>query len=268
MINIGVERYKYRVQRSIPENAVEITYEVVIKDELIFQGSTKYNPGIMEIDCADIIESYISKNAISDEEGLTVWVNTHAELDDGTTWEGSNTLYWVADEIDLPYPMGSPARLVLFNCGFWMTSNDPVTIPLVVKNNRLVGKTINKLEKITYMDRYNDIHNGGITNHYEIECYVDPDWLSVTTGHDLDYEKVAIAMQAAKRSSLVVLDGCSVSGLEQDMQVDEEDSDPDPVPTGFTMDVRVKDIERIETYSSYSVEKKIPSYKITIEVFG
>ena len=30
---------------------------------------------------------------------------------------------------------------------------------------------------------------------------------------------------------------------------------------------RVKDVERIETYSSYSTNKKVPSYKIVFEIF-
>lgn len=130
------------------------------------------------------------------------------------------------------------------------TKPTTITIPLKVKNGMLVGKTINNIDKITYMDRYGDTHNASITNHYELECYIDDDWLGTLTGNDINFEKLELAMQAAQKTYLCT--NAKISGMDG----------------GDTMiEGRVKDVQKIETYSSYHTGNKIPSYKITFEIY-
>lgn len=162
------------------------------------------------------------------------------------------------------------ANIVLFNSDFANTTNTTfmnnksfnteqqssdapvdIIVPLLIKSGKVVGKTVNNLDKTTYIDRYGDMHNSITTNKYEIECYVDPDWLSVTSGNDLNYEKLMLAIQNAKRSFF-----CStapISGMD--------------CTSEYVMEGRVKDIEKIETYSSYNTNKRVPTYKITFEVY-
>ena len=186
-------------------------------------------------------------------------MNVRFIYDGGTSQTLS--LSWSPDYINLPAidttdtTESSYAYIELSNSGFLIgdsTTNYPVRIPLDVKNGVLSGKTINRLDKVTYIDRYADIHNGGMTNHYELECYIDPCWLEVTTGNDLEYEKVMMAMQNAD-SSILKVKGYKISGMNPFIATQ--------------MPGRVKDVEKIETYSSYSTNKKVPSYKITFQIY-
>ena len=126
-----------------------------------------------------------------------------------------------------------------------------IVVPLVVVNGKIKGKTTDNLNKITYMDRYGDTHNSVMTNNYEVECYIDPDWLSVKTGDDLVYEKVMIALQNAKKTYLC--SNAAISGID--------------CTSSFVLEGRVKDVEKVETYSSYNTSNRIPTYKITFEVY-
>lgn len=167
------------------------------------------------------------------------------------------------------------ANIILLNSGFAVTTNDTfenivefstvtptdqvqmsdaptdIVLPLKVRNGQIVGKTVNNLEKTTYMDRYGDTHNSVMTNSYEIECYIDPEWLIVGTGSDLTYEKLMLACQNAQKTYLAST--ATISGIESN--------------GSFMLEGRIKDIEHIETYSSYNTNHKIPSYKITFEVY-
>ena len=250
MVNLSSVRGKYILKPSVPEGTEEITYEVTINNTLIFVGKSRYFGGTYEVDCSDFIETYFRKGE------QTVSLNVVF------TYDGSSTqtlsLTWYPDFINLPVidtTGNSYAYIELSNSGFLigdLTTNYPVRIPLDMKNGIISGKTINKLDKITYIDRYSDIHNGGMTNHYELECYIDPCWLEVTTGNDLEYEKLVLAMQNADSTTLNAK-GCKISGMKP----------------FFTTHLpgRVKDVERIETYSSYSTNKKVPSYKIVFEIY-
>ena len=250
MVNLSSVRGKYILKPSVPEGTEEITYEVTINNTLIFVGKSKYFGGTYEVDCSDFIETYFRKGE------QTVSLNVVFIYDGGTSQTLSLT--WYPDFINLPVidtTGNSYAYIELSNSGFLigdLTTNYPVRIPLDVKNGIISGKTINKLDKITYIDRYADIHNGGMTNHYELECYIDPCWLEVTTGNDLEYEKLVLAMQNADSTTLNAK-GCKISGMK---------------PFFIThLPGRVKDVERIETYSSYSTNKKVPSYKIVFEIY-
>ena len=250
MINLSTVRGKYVLKASVPVGTKEITYEVTINNTLIFVGKSRYFGGTYEVDCSDFIETYFRKGE------QTVTLNVVFTYDGGSTQTLSLT--WYPDFINLPVidtTGNSYAYIELSNSGFLigdLTTNYPIRIPLDVKNGIISGKTINKLDKTTYIDRYSDIHNGSMTNHYELECYIDPCWLEVTTGNDLEYEKLVLAMQNAGSASLNAK-GCKISGMK---------------PFFLTqLPGRVKDVERIETYSSYSTNKKVPSYKIVFEIY-
>ena len=250
MINLSTVRGKYILKPDIPVGTEEITYEVIMNNTLIFVGKSRYFGGTYEVDCSDFIETYLRKGE------QTASLNVKFTYNGGIT--ETLSLSWSPDYINLPAidtTESSYAYIELSNSGFLIgnsTTNYPVRIPLDVKNGVLSGKTINRLDKTTYIDRYADIHNGGMTNHYELECYIDPCWLEVTTGNDLEYEKVMLAMQNADSSTLK-LKGCKISGMK---------------PLIVTqIPGRVKDVESIETYSSYSTNKKVPSYKITFEIY-
>ena len=250
MINLSAFRGKYILKPDIPVGTEEITYEVTINNTLIFVGKSRYFGGTYEVDCSDFIETYLRKGK------QTASLNVRFIYDGGTSQTLS--LSWSPDYINLPAidtTESSYAYIELSNSGFLIgnsTTNYPVMIPLDVKNGVLSGKTINRLDNVTYIDRYADVHNGGMTNHYELECYIDPCRLEVTTGNDLVYEKVMLAMQNADSATLNAK-GCKISGMK---------------PFFIThLPGRVKDVERIETYSSYSTNKKVPSYKIVFEIY-
>ena len=253
MINLSVLRGKYILKPDVPVGTEEITYEVTINSTLIFVGKSRYFGSTYEVDCSDFIETYLRKGK------QTASLNVRFIYDGGTSQTLS--LSWSPDYINLPAidttdtTESSYAYIELSNSGFLIgdsTTTYPVRIPLDVKNGVLSGKTINRLDKTTYIDRYADIHNGGLTNHYELECYIDPCWLEVTTGNDLEYEKVMMAMQNADTSTLKVK-GYKISGMNPFIATQ--------------MPGRVKDVEKIETYSSYSTNKKVPSYKITFAIY-
>ena len=250
MINLSTVRGKYILKPSVPVGTKEITYEVILNSTLIFVGKSRYFGGTYEVDCSDFIETYLRKGE------QTASLNVRFIYDGGTSQTLS--LSWSPDYINLPAidtTESSYAYIELSNSGFLIgnsTTNYPVRIPLDVKNGVLSGKTINRLDKTTYIDRYADIHNGGMTNHYELECYIDPCWLEVTTGNDLEYEKLMLAMQNAD-SSILNAKGCKISGMD--------------LFSTAQMPGRVKDVEKIETYSNYSTNKKVPSYKIVFEIY-
>lgn len=261
MINITTNRHKFLISPSaIPADTDTIQYTVTIAGDVVYVGKSKYFGGTYEVDCSSFIESYIDKSS-TDVMGVSVSVTF--SFNDGSTTTTS-VLYWYADLIDLPSDYPAEAYLVLTKCGFKMQQLAPpapdptdvsVTIPLSVDNGLLVGKTSNLLDKVTYMDKYNNTHNGSLTNGYEVECYIDPCWLKVTTGNDLEYEKVILALQNAKTTNLYLEDDIKISGMDFTSY------------TGTAIEVRVKDVEKVDTYSSYSTSKRIPTYKITLEIY-
>ena len=236
---------------TIPDGTEVINYTVIMNEEVIFVGKSRYFGGDYEVDCSDFFDSYISKvgSAIS-----SVSITVNFTFDDNPTVR-AYTISWQAELMNLPEvnPSLDGAYLNLVNSGFITETSLYVTVPLSCTNGILDGKTINRLEKVNYIDRYGDTHNGSMTNHYELECYVDPCWFSVTTGDDLEYEKLFLALQNSKITTLDLVN-VTISGIEFGSNIEQ-------------LIGRVKDIEKIETYSSYSTDKKVPSYKITFEVY-
>lgn len=249
MININTVRGRYILKPTVPAGTTSIQYTVSIGGNLIFLGRSKYFGGTYEVDCSDWLESYIAKQTST---VTSVTVTVVFSYSGGTTQ--TMTLTWapyVINREEITFT-GTYAYLALTNCGFVFYGGTPIKVPLSVTNGILDGKTIDNLDKITYMDRYGDKHNGSITNHYELECYIDPCWLSVETGEDIEYEKVMLALQGSLKTTLVAYN-VKISGMTGTSVI--------------TTEVRVKDVEKIDTYSSYSTDKKVPSYKITLEIY-
>lgn len=265
MINNTTNRTKYIVRpTTVPETTYEIQYTVTIGGNTIFIGRSRYFydvndfRNVYEVDCSDFLDSYITKQ-INNITSVTLSVTFVFYDSSGTQLDSeTKTVTWTPEATNLPRPdmlSGQYAILYTQNSGF-TNSDGSIFIPLSIKNGVLEGKTINKLEKITFMDKYGDIHNGSVTNHYEVECFVDPCWLgSVKTKGDLDYERVMLMIQNSKRTILWCQD-CNISGIT-----------PSSV-NNWNCDVHIKDVERIETYSSYSGNQKVPTYKITIEIYN
>lgn len=126
-----------------------------------------------------------------------------------------------------------------------------VNVPLQVQNGILKGKSTNRLDKVEYMDIYGDTHNSSVTNSYELECFVDSEWLKTMTGEDLGYEELMMAMQSS-RKSLLIGNG-KISGMR---------TDGDTI-----LDCRVKDIEKVDTHSRYNGNNRVPSLRITLEIY-
>lgn len=127
-----------------------------------------------------------------------------------------------------------------------------ITLPLKVQNGVLVGKTTHKLDKITYIDRYDDKHNSEASNRIELECYIDDEWLRTLTGDDSLYTKIMAATQSAKETLLT--GNATISGLQM-------------ISQNTSLYCRVKDIEKIETHYRYNTTNRVPSLKLTIELY-
>lgn len=248
MINISSTRGRYILKPTVPVGTTEIQYTVSIGGNLIFLGKSKYFGGTYEVDCSDWLESYIANQTTT---VTSVTITVVFSYSGGTTQ--TMTLTWTPYVLSLDNTVfsGTYAYLELLNCGFVYYGGYAVTVPLSIKNGSLEGKTINKVDKINFIDRYGDTHNGSMTNHYELECYIDPCWLQVETGEDIEYEKVMLALQGAKKTTFKA-HNISISGMGAASTIETE--------------CRVKDVEQIETYSAYSSDKKVPTFKIIIEI--
>ena len=261
MINISTNRKKYILTPNIPSTTTDITYTVSVQNSTVFQGRTKYFIGYQyEVDCSDWIEAFLDSKSKWGSYAVITSVRVDIvftyTLSDSTTSTESMFLIWTPDTINVDEvtATGNYAYLTILNSGFLRTGNFSLRVPLEIENGVIKGKTINKLDKIGFVDKYGDKHNGSVDNHYEIECYIDPCWRpNVTTGADLEYEKLMLAIQGSKRTT--IKSSVPVSGMNMST-------------TPWETDVHVKDIEKIETYSSYSGNQKVPTYKLTIEIYN
>lgn len=254
MITLTFNPFKYEIEVIPPDGTDYISYTVSIGGNQVFSGGGKYFGERYLLDCMNWIEDYINDHL--DSEITSVTVTVVFTFNDGTSQ--TKTLTWTAYTFPSLSMPCSNVYLTLSNCGFvaYNSNNSviPVVVPLATVNGYLDGKTINNLDKINSIDKWGNIIPGSTTNHYELECYVDPDCLNIETGKDLVYENVMLALQNAK-SIYLSLNGNNISGMVNTSGI-----------SGFN--VHVKDVEKIETYSSYSTNKKVPSLKITLEVFN
>lgn len=246
MINSSTNRGKWILKPTIPSGTELIDYNVYVNDTLTFVGHTKYFGGDYEVDMSDYIETKILAGSSS------VSLRVVFTFDNGSSTT-TQVLSWTPESISItPINTSSTdAYIELFNSGYVINSST-VKVPLNVYNGYIVGKTVNNLEKITYIDRYSDTHNGGMTNKYELECYIDPCWLQVTTDDDYVYEQLMMALQYAGKAELHLGSGIGIKGLSA---------------WSTTIEGRVKDIEKIELYSQYSTSKRVPSLKIIFEIY-
>ena len=286
MINIGVDRGKYILNvRTLPniqtvlDSTDSISYQVSVFGELdgavnipsvvVFAGACRYFGGDFEVDIEDWIDTFLTKYTYASVNGggyydhcvtsCTVSVDFvfHNESA-GTDTSRSMTYTWQPESLGLAYPDTNSdcggAELLLYNTG-WAHYDEPdreLCIPLWTMGYTLKGKTTDKLIKTNYMDKYGDMHNGSVDNRYELECYVDPDWLDVHK--DIyDYGVVMAALQASRRTYMQCVNFISIPGMGSS--------------GNLNLEGRVKDVEQVEVYSDYSTGRRVPSLKITFEVY-
>lgn len=278
MTNLSITRGKYIVKPTVPSSTETIDYTVTVSgyvnniysvaSVVVFVGKTMYFGGDYEVDCSDWIESFITRNmyrngSLVNVTACTVTVDFTFTSDQGLTSTDQETISWTPESIEgLSNPTWDGAcgggRLVLYNSGFAFSTDpyNPVTIKLLTFKNRLTGQTINNIDKTTYMDRYGDTHNASATNKMEIECYVDPDWFHIGEYSGIQYNQLMTAMQTAKKSylgspstSIIYIPGFKGTGA------------------GAYLEGRVKDVEKVEIPYSYNVNRKVPTMKITFEVY-
>ena len=276
MIDINAHRGMYVITPAIATDTDRITYLVSVAGSEVFAGQTRYFGGTYEIDTRDWLDSYLAKQT-TQVNSVTVSVAvTCYDEDDTVLSTHTYTLTWKPEMLGLSAPpqpsdySTTYCNIELLNCGFEFNGHTPVRVPLMIDGLTLRGKTINNLEKVTYMDKYGDTHNGSTTNSYELECFIDPDWLNVKTNSDLEYEKVMLALQCAQKSTLK---GCGAGGFDAIKISGMFTAYIPSTPGGtrplqfFEIPGRVKDVKKIETYSAYSNTKKVPTIKITFEIY-
>lgn len=278
MINIGFDRKKYSLKPTVPSGTDSITYNVHVAGVLdgttnismvqVFRGSCRYFGGEFEVDATDWIDSFLYKYTWSDVGG-TWGVHTVTSC----TVSASISFYdsagsiisailkhvtWTPATLNKAYPtfgnVCGEAKLLLYNSGY--VHNDQSTkelcVPLWTLGGVLQGKTVNNLQKVTYMDRYGDMHNGSIGNKYELECYVDPDWLNVHQ-NPFNYEVVMACLQASLKTYLNSVNSLTIPGMG--------------TSSSLSLEGRVKDMEKVEVQSNYTTDQKVPTLKIVFEVY-
>lgn len=255
MINISTDRKFFIITPDMPQGTEEVYYEVYVDGSLVFTGKSGNFGGRFdyEVDVTDFVEAQLAKTPALNPARVQVVVDFYYDDPDRTNPD-TYSMAWAPEVINLPSNWSSGAWIQLANCGFTLNQGMAVEIPLMVRNGLVEGKTINKLTKVKHMDRYGDEYNSSVSNRYEIECYIDPSWLKVTTRNDLEYAKLELAMQNALTSWLILSKGVDISGIK-------------PANSALSMKGRVKDVEKVETQSSYSVSEKVPTYKITFELY-
>lgn len=260
MINCSNKQGKYILNQEVPEGTYSIKYNVYESNGeggliQIYSGQCRYFGDDFEIEYGDFIENYWKRKGESQPAGNFLircffYDEFDVEISSYTNYcpfdKDEIKGYTVPSTGDCPY-----LSLHCINSDFKTADSYDVVLPLKVKNSILVGRTKNNIIKTTYMNKYNDIYNGKAENKIELECYVDDEWLRTFTGKDELYMKLMGATQSARRT---ILEGTArISGLEM---------------IGDTnLRCRVADVEEIETYSSYSGTHRVPSLKITIEIY-
>ncbi len=277
MINNTVTRGKYILKPTVPSGTVTVDYTVKVSGQLngstnisastVFVGKSRYFGGDYEVDCSDWIDAFITKynkynGSYTTVNKVTVAVEFIFTDENNLTSGQDMSCVWEPMVVLVTTPTFDNAcgncQLTLYNSGFysnWASTSTPLRVKILTQAGHVVGKSINNLEKTDYMDRYGDKHNGSITNHYEIECYVDPDWFHFTHYSDVSYNYLMTAMQSAKAATLGPTSNsvCGFPGISYS--------------GGTILEGRVKNVEKVEAASIYSSGQKVPTMKITFEVY-
>lgn len=267
MINITSTQKRNIWTPNIPSTWDEIDYRVFrqYQGDLIFQGRC-VNTGDFQLDMNDWIEQ------IWDETDTRLSYTPQSLYVTAQRAGGSPvdmvSSYFSTDRMDTgiisnPTPNARPGHfdIIFQNSDFkgYTTTGQTeynVKIPLQSINGVLNGKTINKLDKVTYTDKFGDTHNSMADNHIEVECYVDASYLAkylnIRTGDDEKYNQLMMMAQTARN---VILKGNGkISGISQGGSLRE-------------LYCRVKDVEQTETHFRYSVTNHIPTLKFTLEIY-
>lgn len=263
MINITQNRKRYIARPTVPSGTDRIEYQVSISDSTIFIGKTRYFGGTYEVDCSDWIESYIDGQEKAGNQVFSVTVTINFAFIGSTYTTSTSTITWSAEGTNLPMPVQDSSCPYLYielsNCGFihYDATTSKFKVPLLCKGGRLVSTSSDKLEKVNYIDRYGDSHNGSMTNRYEIECFIDPDWLNINAGYmgGVNYYHVMLALQNAKSAVMKSFgnDFINIPGMM--------------TSSTTSLEGKVKDVEKIDVRSTYSTNNRVPTLKITFEVY-
>lgn len=279
MINLSITRGKYILKPTVPADTETVDYTVsvggeyfdfnvdktTIQPSVVFVGKTRYFGGNYEVDCSDWIDGFITKymgDGTNSVTKCTVSIDfTYTDVNNLSSGQ-TMSLTWTPDIINLEHPSWDNScgggLLMLYNSGFELI--DGAAGPVIIKLNsiagRLIGTATNKIEKTNYMDKYGDTHNAFATNRYEIECYVDPDWFQVGEYSGGIYNQLMTAMQTSRKTylknslgSVLRINGIPGSG------------------GNVNLEGRVKDVDKVDVYSIYSPDRKVPTMKITFEVY-
>lgn len=264
---IGIDAFV--VKPTVPVNTELIEYTVSVRGKVgvtvtsyvtVFVGKTRYFGGVYEIDYSDWVDAFLSDH--QDTASLVDYVEVKIDLtytsDLGVTSTQSITKKWLPYELVLRIPTFENcggAKLVLYNSGVCNRDAEEniFIIKLLCRKDVLVGKTNMIFNKTNYMDKYGDVHNGSMNNKYELECYIDPEWMKINE-EVTEYNAVIAALMSAKRTFLRSENGLKIRGLNAISQTIE-------------LEGRVKDVERVEVYSTYNTNQKVPTLKITFEVY-
>lgn len=277
MINTTDDRGIYILTPTVPSSTETIDYTVSLSGQLngstsissyvVFVGKTRYFGGTYEVDCSDWIDSFITKynrynGSLTTVTKCVVSVVFTYTSDQNLTSTQNMSYTWTPETISLPQPtfggVCGEGQIKLYNSGYvhYNQTSSPLTIKLLTYGGQLIGQTDNIIDKTTYMDKYGDTHNASATNKFEIECYVDPDWFHIKGRNSgITYNKLMTAMQTARTSFI----GSPSSGVINIPGIQTSG--------GATFEGRVKDVEKVEMPSTYNVNRKVPTMKITFELY-
>ena len=266
MINITKNRDLYILKPTVPAGTDLISYQVSVNSVVVYAGQTRWFGGTYTIDLKDFIDAAITAAEAAGNQALSVAVSvvfTYTSDPGGSDEESTTqtmTYTWTPSVLgtDLAEPTQSSTCPFLYielsNSGFlhYGSNSGKVKIPLMCRSGKMVGMASNRLLKTNYMDKYGDTHTGSMDNRYDIECYVDPDWLNVYT-NQYNYECVMLALQNALSSRMKSDYAVTIPGFSGSSVTD--------------MEGRVKDLEKVDVRSSYDVNNRIPTLKITYEIY-
>ena len=264
MINIKKYRGEFILHPTVPTGTETIDYQVRVNSTVVYAGQTRWFGDEYTVDLKDWIDSYITREEAAGRQVYQVTVVVDfVYTDEDNISSGQSIQYTWTPEVlgaDLPMPVQSQTcprmYIELSNSGFihYDQQTSKVKIPLMCQKGRLICRNRNRLIKTTYMDKYGDTHNGSMDNRYELEVYVDPDWLGVqSSNNSYRYECVMLALQNALSASMKCEYFITIPGFFSSSTTD--------------MPGRVKDIESVDVRTYYNADHKVPTLKITYEIY-
>ena len=263
MISVKKYRGEFIFYPTVPSGTETIEYQVKLNDNVVYVGKTRWFGGEYSVDLEDWIDSYVADEEASGRQvyNMTATVTFIYTDGGGSTSRQVMLYYWVPSPlgVDLPRPVQSQScpfmYIELSNCGFvhYDSPESKVRIPLLCRSGKLICGSSNRLIKTTYIDKFGDVHNGSIHNKYELDCYVDAEWLGMSSGNSFRYECVMAALQSALSASMKCEYPMYVPGFYGESATD--------------LPGRVKDVEKVDVRTYYDADHKVPTLKITFEIY-